>query len=119
VSQSGQETVLYSFTGGAEGAFPHSGVVMDAEGNLYGTAYNGGNPNCQTLYGSGCGTVFELTPSGTFTVLHSFTGADGANPVGQLIFDGQGNLYGATEAGGIGCKFAYSSGCGTVFKLIP
>jgi uncharacterized repeat protein (TIGR03803 family) len=114
LTPSGTETVLYRFTGG-DGANPTAGLIADASGNLYGTTELGGGANgCS----GGCGTVFKLTPSGTRTVLHSFTGGnDGASPVAGLIADAAGNLYGTTELGGgaSGC----SGGCGTVFKLTP
>ncbi len=103
------ETVLYSFTGRADGAFPErSNVIFDSLGNLYGTTGFGGDLTC----GMGCGVVFELSrgESGwTETVLHSFAnGADGALPVGGLIMDPAGNLYGNTCCGNVG---------GTVFEL--
>jgi len=105
VTPSCTETVLHSFTGGADGRLPYGGVIFDMQGNLYGTTRGGGAYNG--------GTVFELTPSGTEMVLYSFTwGADGGSPFGGVIFDTQGNLYGTTSVGG-----AY--GWGTVFKLTP
>jgi uncharacterized repeat protein (TIGR03803 family) len=87
-----------------------SKLLLDAEGNIYGTAYLGG--------ASGNGAVFKLSSSDgltwNLTVLYSFAGgADGANPYAGLTFDGQGNLYGTTERGG------GSAGCGTVFELTP
>jgi uncharacterized repeat protein (TIGR03803 family) len=118
------ETVLYSFTGGTDGANPWAGLVQDAQGNLYGTAYAGGN-NLGYCDDGGCGTVFKLAPpaqSGdtwTVTVLYNFTGSpdDGANPyTGSLVQDAQGNLYGTTLLGG---NTACESGCGTVFTLAP
>ena len=97
------ETVLYSFTGGADGANPYSGLIRDSAGNFYGTTKSGGASNA--------GVVFKLDTAGTETVLHSFTGgADGANPYAGLIRDSAGNLYGTTEAGGV-------SNFGVVFKL--
>jgi uncharacterized repeat protein (TIGR03803 family) len=106
------ETVLYSFAGGTgDGADPQAGLVMDAKGNLYGTTHAGG--------ASGNGTVFELvapkhkTGAWTEKLLYSFgTGTDGAAPVGRVVFDSAGNLYGTTSAGG-------TSGYGTVFQLQP
>ena len=97
-------TVLYSFTGGADGEFPAAALIQDSAGNLYGTTSYGTPPRT--------GSVFKLSPSGKFTVLHSFGtgGADGASPVASLVRDPAGNLYGTTIAGG-------SSGLGTVFKL--
>jgi uncharacterized repeat protein (TIGR03803 family) len=110
VSGKGKETVLYSFTGGTDGANPTSGLIMDAKGNFYGTTKNGGMSGC----GAGCGVVFKVSSKGKETVLYSFTGGtDGANPRGGVIMDAKGNLYGTTEYGGdvSGC------GCGTVFSL--
>jgi len=106
------ETVLYSFAGGTgDGSDPQAGLVMDASKNLYGTTSAGG--------ASGNGTVFELFPpkskTGAWTekLLYSFgTGTDGAAPVGRVMFDTAGNLYGTTSAGG-------ASGYGTVFQLQP
>lgn len=107
-------TVLYSFTDQADGGLPLAGVILDASGNLYGTASAGGstaNPNC---YPDGCGTVWELTPStGKFTVLHTFGGyCWGA--VSALIFDSAGNLYGTTDRGG--AYGAHSPGA-SIFEL--
>ena len=117
ITPQGKEIVLYSFTGAnGDGAFPDAGLVSDFQGNLYGTTASGGDAGCG---GSGCGTVFKMTPQGKETVLYSFTGAngDGANPVADLVFDWQGNLYGTTETGGgAGCN---GIGCGTVFKVTP
>ena len=104
------ESVLHSFTGGADGALPHGGLIFDSVGNLYGTANGGGyNDN---------GVVFKLAPNpdGTWTesVLHTFAGPDGSSPVGDLIFDASGNLYGTTANGGV-----YTGETGVVFKLAP
>jgi len=92
------ETTLYSFLGSPDAAEPTAGLVMDANGALYGTTSNGG-PDF-------VGTVFQLTPptvqggAWTESVLYSFTsGSDGANPVSNLVFDKSGNLYGTTSAG--------------------
>jgi len=125
------KTVLYSFTGGADGYMPLGGVILDAKGNLYGTTYAGGTASaCVYLIAPfGCGVVFELSPpasgSGawTETVLHTFQGLivnDGAGPQTGLVFDSQGNLYGTTYYGGaVGCNFTYLGECGTVFELSP
>ncbi len=109
------ESVLYSFTCGTDACErdPQAPVTFDAAGNLYGT----------TLYSTlGFGSVFELSPttSGpwTETVLHRFSGADGINPLGGLIFDPAGNLYGTTIYGG-NLADCSKSGCGTVFELSP
>jgi len=95
-------TTLYNFTGGSAGEYPAAGMVRDSAGNLYGTT--AGN------YSSNCGTVFEVTSSGTEVVLHSFTGSDGCNPYGPVVRDSAGNLYGTTYYGG-------SSYRGVVFKI--
>jgi uncharacterized repeat protein (TIGR03803 family) len=105
----GHETVLYSFTGGADGGNPNAGVIFDSAGNLYGTTAGGGD--LSPCYGVGCGVVFKLNPSGLETVLYTFTGgADGSRPSAGVIFDSAGNLYGTTAGGG-------TAGVGAVFKL--
>jgi uncharacterized repeat protein (TIGR03803 family) len=117
VSPSGAEAVLYSFTGGTDGAFPTAGLVLDGHGNLYGTTPYGGayGPDC---YAS-CGVVFSVDPAGEQRVLHTFKGAtlgDGANPEAGLFRDAAGDLYGTTSAGGVNtCLYVY--GCGTVFEV--
>jgi uncharacterized repeat protein (TIGR03803 family) len=110
------ETVLYSFQHrySTDGAYPYTGVIVDAAGNLYGTTVSGGVAD-QALHQYG--TVFELSPSGgggwTEKLLHTFgKGADGQYPSTALIFDAAGNLYGCTSAGGM-------YGYGTVFELSP
>ncbi len=115
----GAYRVLYAFTGGADGGLPFSGVVRDAEGNLYGTTSSGGI-NCATGgLGNNCRVVYRLSPSGEETVLHSFTGGgDGANPSAGLVLDAAGNLYGTTPWGGKGgfSSVAFSGG-GVVFEI--
>jgi len=112
---SGNESILYNFTGGTDGAWPSAGLVQDWQHNLYGTTSAGGQAGCGASR-SGCGVVFKLSPSGKFTVLYTFTGgADGAAPKAALVREATGNLYGTTsQAGTAGCG---SGGCGTVFKL--
>jgi uncharacterized repeat protein (TIGR03803 family) len=120
---SGNLIVLHSFTGGSDGAFPGLGsLIADAAGNLYGMTVEGGGSGCvNQVPVPGCGTVFEVTPSGTETVLHSFTGgSDGAGPhaglsAGRLVADAAGNFYGTTPFGGT--NVVCSGGCGTVFKI--
>ena len=116
-------TPLYNFQGGNDGAYPAARVIFGPDGTLYGTTSAGGNRNCS----GGCGTVFNLKPlpractavlcPWTETVLYRFTGgSDGAVPVGDLIFDRSGNLYGAANIGGVrGC--AGRNGCGVVYEL--
>ena len=87
------ESVLYSFSGGTDGGTPESGVVIDSAGNLYGTAFAGGDPSYHL------GVVFQLTPSSSGwneTVLYSFQPTDGSPPVAGLAWDSSGNLWGGT-----------------------
>jgi uncharacterized repeat protein (TIGR03803 family) len=120
VDEAGQETVLYSFAGApADGADPTGSLLRDGAGNLYGTtAYGGQDTACDFSNGTGCGTVFKLTPSGQETVLHGFSGgAGGAGPAAGLVEDSKGNLYGAAGFGGD--RTCASGGCGVVFELSP
>ncbi len=104
VTPNGAETVLHTFTGAPDGATPAADLILDKEGNLYGTTQYGG--------ASCCGTVFQLTPAGKETILHSFTSAaDGGVPSARLLLDGEGNLYGTTQYGG--------ASYGTVFEIAP
>jgi len=126
------ETVLYIFKGKKfnDGEYPEGGLVSDAAGNLYGTTGYGGAGDC-VLLGilGGCGTVFELSPpqqkGGAWkeTILYSFpTAKQGYVPAGDLVFDGAGNLYGATLFGGTKgttCDAFYGGQCGVVFELSP
>ena len=108
LNTSGVETVLYTFTGGADGGLPDAGLVLDKAGNLYGTTSLGGE--------TGDGVVFKLDTTRKETVLHSFAGhPDGREPLAGLIFDKSASLYGTTIVGGTG-KIC-SPGCGTVFKV--
>ena len=116
----GVETVLYDFNSSTDGGFPFSGVISDALGNLYGTSPGGGS---STACGNnGCGMVYELAPNGiggwTQTILHSFTGSsDGVEPIGGLVMDSFGNIFGTTGGQNTTCTPAGT--CGTVFKLAP
>jgi len=110
ITASGTLTVLNSFDG-TDGNTPTGGLVQDTNGNFYGTTYYGGaSSNCA----SNCGTVFQMTPGGTLTTLHSFDGTDGNYPEDYwgLVQASDGNLYGTTLYGG-----AYLSNGGTVFKI--
>ncbi len=101
--------VIYNFTGGAEGARPAAGLIMDTAGNFYGTASFGGSSNCPI----GCGAVFKLSPLGAATALYTFNGGhDGFEPLDKLVADAAGNLYGTTKHGG-------AHRLGVVFKVTP
>ena len=113
--------VLHTFTGGADGANPYAGVVLDRGGNLYGTASLGGSTNCVEDQSIGCGTIFKLSRQRggwTYNVLYTFLGGgDGNYPEAPLTLGPDGAPYGTTTAGGnSGCA---GLGCGTVFKLQP
>jgi uncharacterized repeat protein (TIGR03803 family) len=116
------ESVLHSFAYDADGSSPAAGLIFDDQGNLYGTTQQGGiftGLDC-SLY-SGCGVVFELSPSASgwsYTVLQRFSGPDGAGSTGKLVFDANGNLYGTTIGGGIGDGSICYGGCGVAFELI-
>jgi len=104
-----KETILHNFKKGSGGSGPGAGVVFDKAGNLYGTTVDGGT-DCD------CGVVYRLSPNPdgtwTYSVLHRFTGYDGAQPAANLILDEQGNLYGTAITGGDG-------GYGVVFEIKP
>jgi len=112
------ETVLYSFDRDSNDVYgPEGPVIFDGAGNMYGTTAFGGDSNCQAGYG--CGVVFELSPPvkkqgpWTYATLYAFQGGnDGIDPLGYMVFDAQGNLYGTTQYGG-------EAEGGTVYQLKP
>ncbi len=107
IDTSGTETLLHSFSSPDEGHNPYGDLFQDASGTLYGTTLGGGSNGCW----GGCGTVFKVDTSGTFSVVYSFaTGKNGREPTGGLIQDKAGSFYGTTFYGG-------SMGIGVVFKL--
>lgn len=120
------ESILHVFEGASDGAEPWGGLIRDSKGNLYGTTYLGGGGYCDG-YGAGCGSVFELTPPAagrdawTESILYAFNGNggsfdDGEGPMGTLVTDGKGHLYGTTNSGG---SCSDPSCGGTVFELTP
>ena len=116
ITSDGTETILHEFTGGADGDAPFAGLLIDKQENLFGTTEFGGTTCVQA--GGGCGIVFQISPTGTETILYRFKGdPDGSFPIASLNSDKAGNLYGTTTSGGGSgnCSF----GCGTVFKLSP
>jgi len=112
---------IYSFQGGAaDGVGPNSALIFDSAGDLYGTTSSGGGYNCYSGTIPGCGVVFELISSGggwTEAILHIFTdGVDGGYPTG-LVFNREGNLYGAASTGPYVQPGEF--GNGTIFELTP
>jgi uncharacterized repeat protein (TIGR03803 family) len=125
---SGNISVLHSFSG-SDGEYPFAGLVQATDGSLYGTASLGGNTtSCAAEAAAlGCGTVFKIDHSGTFTSLHAFVGVDGDYPAAGLIQALDGNFYGTTWAGGdLSCSIDYifpnypyffPPGCGILFRM--
>jgi uncharacterized repeat protein (TIGR03803 family) len=111
ISPSGSETNLYTFVGSPDGAYPPAGLVQGTDGNFYGTTAGGGTND---IPGGGDGTVFRISPSGTYTTLYSFGSSpnDGLEPFAALVQGSDGNFYGTTEGGG---RFSM----GTVFRISP
>jgi uncharacterized repeat protein (TIGR03803 family) len=111
VTPEGAVTTLYDFTNGADGAYPSTAPIQGVDGNIYGNA-----SSCAGLSGGQCiafdtyGSTYRITPEGAFKVLHTFTGPDGVNPIGQLVQGTDGDLYGTTLDGG-------ANGVGTIFKI--
>ena len=103
----GNETVLHNFTGGSDGGSPLARLLLDINGNFYGTASEGGDLSCGGL---GCGVVFKLDSAGNYSVLHSFNQTDGSFPNLGLVRDSRGNLYGTTFLGG-------TADDGVIFKI--
>ncbi len=108
IDTAGNFTTVHQFTGMADGFAPNGPLMINTDGNLYGTTQSGGGTKAKPGYG----TLFQLTPAGVFKTIHTFTGADGSNPTGTLAHDSTGAIYGATTGnnGGIG---------GTVYKITP
>jgi len=106
VTPSGGFTLLHTFDG-HDGCYPQATLVQGTDGNLYGVASAGGAGN-----GYNAGTFFNITPSGTFTLLHVFDRTDGTSPTGALIQAADGSFYGTTQYGG-----TYNEG--TIFKVTP
>jgi uncharacterized repeat protein (TIGR03803 family) len=113
VTKSGKEKVLYSFLGGTDGSDPESNLI-NVKGTLYGTTVYGGSTACG---GSGCGTVYKITPAGKESIVYAFKGgSDGYRVFAPLTYF-KGKFYGATlQGGGSGCG---GSGCGTIFEMTP
>jgi hypothetical protein len=119
VSGSWIDSVLYSFHGGSDGAYPQSALTLH-NGSIYGTTYAGGGNSCLGA-SQGCGTVYQLEKGSngwTENVLYRFTnGTDGAFPYASLLIDPAGNLYGTTTQGGYLSGNCAPYGCGNIFQL--
>jgi len=115
ITPGGTLTTLYYFCSQAncaDGNQPESALVQGSDGSFYGTTSRGGDMSCSP--GIGCGTIFMITPTGSLTVLHTFTGSDGAAPGAPLFLASDGNFYGTTFSQG-----ANNAAGGTVFKMTP
>ena len=106
ITPSGTLTTLHNFDG-TDGHNPQAGLIKATDGNFYGTTYSGGTSK---YCSGGCGTVFKMTPSGSLTTLHSFSGTDGYNVAVGLVEGTDGNLYGTTVNGG-------AQNVGVVYKI--
>jgi uncharacterized repeat protein (TIGR03803 family) len=111
-----KQHTIHGFRDAKDGAGPDGGVIFDASGNLYDAAAAGGGGPCN-WYGSGCGTVFKLIPEAggkwREQVLHQFWGGNvGSTPLGNVVFDAAGNIYGTTWDAAIG-------GSGLVYEITP
>jgi uncharacterized repeat protein (TIGR03803 family) len=113
-------TTLFAFSGEtspANNGYKPDALTIDAAGNLYGTTYEGGNGFAPNQSAFGLGTIFKYSASGQFSLLYEFSGPEGANPIGRVILDSQGHLWGTTWEGGIGWNPALGNfGLGTVFE---
>ena len=108
IDTTGAFSIIHQFAGKADGYGPNGPLMINTDGNLYGTTQSGGG----TAAKPGYGTLFRITPAGQFKVIYTFTGAEGSNPTGTLAHDATGTIYGATtgNSGGTG---------GTVYKIKP
>jgi hypothetical protein len=109
------EKILHSFAGGNDGAIPSAGVTLDPSGNMFGTTMFGGGQGGNICEFEGCGTVYELKPSGsgwTETIVHAFAGPEGTVPMSSLTLDSSNNLYGVAFGGGANLQ-------GVVFEITP
>jgi uncharacterized repeat protein (TIGR03803 family) len=117
ITSRGKLTTLHSFEG-TDGSSPFAALVQASDGNFYGTTSQGGADDlCNDEIFVGCGTVFEITPAGTLTVVHSFDKSDGEYPAAPLIQATNGTFYGTTIYGGAPGPCYIS--CGTIFSIIP
>jgi uncharacterized repeat protein (TIGR03803 family) len=116
----GVVTVLHNFNG-TDGSVPQSALVQATDGNLYGTAAGNVNFGCiETPSPEECGTIFQITTAGAFTLLHTFSGSDGANPIGGLVQATNGTFYGTTYTDPVyGTVYSLSVGLGPFVSAVP
>jgi len=120
ITSGGTLTTLYNFcaqSGCLDGDAPNGALILAANGDFYGTTSGGGTNSCSYPYG--CGTIFKITRGGVLTTIHSFSGSDGAGPLGPLVQAPDGTLYGIASGGGMNSDEECQNGCGTVFKISP
>lgn len=128
ITPSGTQTVLFNFpydpntNTAVDGIYPYGGLVQGKDGNFYGTTSGGGNAGGVCNGTLGCGVIFKITPTGTFTLLHTFNGAfatlaEGGVPTGRLILGSDGNFYGTTNEGGLTADNIANQG--TIFRVSP
>jgi uncharacterized repeat protein (TIGR03803 family) len=121
ITAAGKLTTLHRFKQYNDGAQPRTALVQASDGNFYGTTNLGGSSSDKDCRDYGCGTVFEVTPAGTETIIYNFCiqngCADGATPSSSLTQATDGNLYGTTDQGGTGEDCPRGGGCGTAFKI--
>jgi uncharacterized repeat protein (TIGR03803 family) len=114
----GTVTALHHFFGGRGGCNPETGLV-DLNGTLYGTTYQGGNASC---FFSGCGLIYRISSKGVYSVIHRFAGPEGAGPLDEMTKGSDGSIYGITRYGGTGTLCINNGripGCGVIFKYTP
>jgi uncharacterized repeat protein (TIGR03803 family) len=121
MTPTGTETVLYTLNGTTDGEFPTSGLTLASDGNLYGVVYLGGTgTDCKSARDNTCGTLFRVTPTGTFSVVHDFDFKTGANPYDKPFQSTNGIFYGETTGGGTGtdpsCPKGVNVGCGVFYS---
>jgi uncharacterized repeat protein (TIGR03803 family) len=115
ITPAGAFTILHEMNGTSDGKGPLTGPIQGTDGNFYGATSQGGiiSTDCP----SGCGTLFKITPQGTYTVLHSFTHADGDSPWSAIYQHTNGRIYGTTRYGGTGTDPTCNANCGVFFSL--
>jgi uncharacterized repeat protein (TIGR03803 family) len=116
ITPAGSFTVLHNMNGTTDGGWPVAGLVQATDGNVYGVNSTGGsNSSCN---GAPCGTIFEITPTGTYEVLYNFDGTTGADPVVTPFQHTNGIIYGDTSAGGTGSGRLCATGtCGVFYSV--